>query len=48
MSIGRQLFGIASDTVELSTFGSEFIAMKIAFELIAEGLRYKLWMMVSW
>jgi hypothetical protein len=33
------------NTVELSTFGSEFIAMKIAVELIAEGLRYKLWMM---
>jgi hypothetical protein len=30
--------------VELSTFGSEFIAMKIAVELI-EGLRYKLRMM---
>ncbi len=29
------------NTVESSTFGSEFIAMKIAIELI-EGLRYKL------
>ena len=32
------------NTVESSTFGSEFIAMKIAVELI-EGLRYKLRMM---
>jgi len=32
------------NTVEASTFGSEFVAMKIAVELI-EGLRYKLWMM---
>jgi hypothetical protein len=32
------------NTVESSTFGSEFIAMKIAIELI-EGLRYKLRMM---
>ncbi len=31
------------NTVETSTFGSEFIAAKIAVELI-EGLRYKLWM----
>jgi hypothetical protein len=29
------------NTVELSTFGSKFISMKIAVELI-EGLRYKL------
>jgi hypothetical protein len=28
-------------TVELSTFGSEFVAMKIAVELV-ESLRYKL------
>lgn len=32
------------NTVETSTFGSEFVAMKIAVELI-EGLRYKLRMM---
>jgi hypothetical protein len=32
------------NTVESSTFGSEFIAMEIAVELI-EGLRYKLRMM---
>ena len=32
------------NTVEASTFGSEFVAMKIAVELI-EGLRYKLRMM---
>jgi hypothetical protein len=32
------------NTVETSTFGSEFVAMKIAVELV-EGLRYKLRMM---
>jgi hypothetical protein len=32
------------DTVEASTFGSEFIAAKIAVEMI-KGLRYKLRMM---
>jgi hypothetical protein len=34
-------FSKRQNTVETSTFGSEFIAMKIAVELI-EGLRYKL------
>jgi hypothetical protein len=32
------------NTVEASTFGSEFIAMKTAIEQV-ESLRYKLWMM---
>jgi hypothetical protein len=32
------------NTVELSTFGSEFIAMHIAVEQV-KGLRYNLWMM---
>ena len=32
------------NTVETSTFGSEFCALKIAIDMI-EGLRYKLWMM---
>ena len=32
------------ETVETSTFGSEFVAMRIAVEII-EGLRYKLRMM---
>ena len=34
-------FSKRQNTVETSTFGSEFIAMKIATEMI-EGLRYKL------
>ena len=34
-------FSKAQNTVETSTFGSEFVAMRIATELI-EGLRYKL------
>ena len=34
-------FSKRQNTVEMSTFGSEFIAMKIAMEMI-EGLRYKL------
>ena len=37
-------FSKRQNTVEASTFGSEFIAAKIAVELI-EGLRYKLRMM---
>ncbi len=36
-------FSKRQNTVETSTFGSEFIAARIAVELI-EGLRYKLWM----
>ena len=34
-------FSKKQNTIESSTFGSEFIALKIATELI-EGLRYKL------
>jgi hypothetical protein len=34
-------FSKAQNTVETSTFGSEFVAMRIAVELI-EALRYKL------
>jgi len=34
-------FSICQNTVETSNFGSEFIATKIAVELI-EALRYKL------
>jgi hypothetical protein len=37
-------FSKKQNTVETSTFGSEFVAAKIAVELI-EGLRYKLRMM---
>jgi hypothetical protein len=37
-------FSQCQNTVELSSFGSEFVAMQIALELI-EGLRYKLQMM---
>ena len=37
-------FSKRQNTVETSTFGSEFVAMRIAVELI-EGLRYKLRMM---
>jgi hypothetical protein len=37
-------FSKRQNTVETSTFGSEFVALKIAVELI-EGLRYKLRMM---
>ncbi|MGI0086022.1 MAG: Ty1/Copia family ribonuclease HI, partial [Nitrososphaerales archaeon] len=36
-------FSKRQNTVETSTFGSEFIAMRMATEMI-EGLRYKLWM----
>ena len=36
-------FSKKQNTIESSTFGSEFIALKIAMELI-EGLRYKLQM----
>ena len=36
-------FSKRQNTVETSTFGSEFIAARIAVELI-ESLRYKLWM----
>ena len=31
------------NTIESSTFGSEFVALKIAIEM-NEALRYKLWM----
>jgi hypothetical protein len=44
MSKTHPSYGIRSGTVESSTFGSEFIAMKIAIEQI-EALRYKLRMM---
>ena len=37
-------FSKRQNTVESSTFGSEFIAMRISIELV-EALRYKLWMM---
>lgn len=37
-------FSKRQNTVETSTFGSEFVAMRIATEMI-EGLRYKLRMM---
>lgn len=37
-------FSKRQNTVESSTFGSEFVAMRIAVEMI-EGLRYKLRMM---
>ncbi len=34
----------AQNTVETSTFGSEFVALRIATDMI-ESLRYKLWML---
>lgn len=33
----------AQSTIESSTFGAEFVAAKIAVELV-EGIQYKLWM----
>jgi hypothetical protein len=38
-------YSTGQNTMESSTFSSEFITMKIAAELTEEGLRYKLRMM---
>jgi hypothetical protein len=41
---GGQWYSKKQNTIETSTFGSEFVALKIATELV-QGLRYKLRMM---